>query len=85
MTATPLRQGVLLVLDGWGAAPPSPVNAVSAARTPILDELTTRCPSTLLEAAGEAVGLPVGAVGNSEIGHLVIGVGRPLPYDSLLV
>lgn len=79
------RPGVLLVLDGWGAAAPSPANAVAQARTPVLDGVSARCPSTLLEASGEAVGLPAGAVGNSEIGHLVIGAGRPLPYDSLLV
>ncbi|WP_329553635.1 2,3-bisphosphoglycerate-independent phosphoglycerate mutase [Streptomyces sp. NBC_00696] len=82
---TPGGPGILLVLDGWGHAPPSADNAVDAAHTPVLDELTSRHPSTLAEASGEAVGLLPGTVGNSEIGHMVIGAGRPLPYDSLLV
>ena len=77
--------GVLLVLDGWGHAPPADDNAVHAAHTPVLDELVATQPSTLADASGEAVGLLPGTVGNSEIGHMVIGAGRPLPYDSLLV
>ncbi|MEV8320474.1 2,3-bisphosphoglycerate-independent phosphoglycerate mutase [Streptomyces sp. NPDC059900] len=82
---TPGGPGILLVLDGWGHAPPGADNAVDAAHTPVLDELTSRHPSTLADASGEAVGLLPGTVGNSEIGHMVIGAGRPLPYDSLLV
>ncbi|MEV0934977.1 2,3-bisphosphoglycerate-independent phosphoglycerate mutase [Streptomyces phaeochromogenes] len=83
--SAPGGPGILLVLDGWGHAPPGADNAVDAARTPVLDELTRRHPSTLADASGEAVGLLPGTVGNSEIGHMVIGAGRPLPYDSLLV
>lgn len=83
--AAPGGPGILLVLDGWGHAQPGADNAVDAARTPVLDELTRRHPSTLADASGEAVGLLPGTVGNSEIGHMVIGAGRPLPYDSLLV
>ncbi|MET8155526.1 2,3-bisphosphoglycerate-independent phosphoglycerate mutase [Sphaerisporangium sp. NPDC005289] len=78
-------RGMLLVLDGWGHAAPSPANALSRAATPHLDALMAEYPSTLVEASGEAVGLLPGTVGNSEIGHMVIGAGRPLPYDSLLV
>lgn len=77
--------GILLVLDGWGRAPAADDNALALAHTPVLDELVTRFPSTLADASGEAVGLLAGTVGNSEIGHMVIGAGRPLPYDSLLV
>lgn len=77
--------GILLVLDGWGEGPPGNDNALALADTPTLDALRREHPSTLLDASGEAVGLPAGTVGNSEIGHLVIGAGRPLPYDSLLV
>lgn len=84
MTGHP-NPGVLLILDGWGHGPPGPANAVTAARTPALDRLVATCPAGLAEASGEAVGLPSGTVGNSEIGHLVIGAGRPIPYDSLLV
>lgn len=77
--------GILLVLDGWGHAPAADDNALTLARTPVLDDLVTRFPSTLADASGEAVGLTAGTVGNSEIGHMVIGAGRPVPYDSLLV
>ncbi|MFI0469203.1 2,3-bisphosphoglycerate-independent phosphoglycerate mutase [Saccharopolyspora sp. 5N102] len=76
---------MLLVLDGWGQAPPGPDNAIAAADTPFLDELLENYPVLMLDASGSAVGLPDGVAGNSEIGHLVIGAGRPLTYDSLLV
>ncbi|KAA0940663.1 2,3-bisphosphoglycerate-independent phosphoglycerate mutase [Streptomyces apricus] len=77
--------GILLVLDGWGHADASDDNALTLAHTPVLDELVAGPSSTLAQASGEAVGLLPGTVGNSEIGHMVIGAGRPLPYDSLLV
>lgn len=80
--ATP---GILLVLDGWGHGPDTEANALTRAHTPTLDALVAQQPSGLLAASGEAVGLLPGTVGNSEIGHLVIGAGRPLLYDSLLV
>ncbi len=82
MTGAP---GTLLVIDGWGEGPPEPGNALAAADTPTLDRLRATCPSGLLAASGEDVGLLPGTVGNSEIGHLVIGAGRSVPYDSLLV
>ena len=68
-----------------GATPRSGKATPSPARTPVLDALRAKHPSALLAASGEAVGLLPGTVGNSEIGHLVIGAGRPLLYDSLLV
>lgn len=77
--------GVLLVLDGWGHAEPGAANAIAAAETPWLDHLLATCPAVLAEASGTAVGLLPGTVGNSEIGHMVIGAGRPVPYDSVLV
>ncbi|HET7013894.1 MAG TPA: 2,3-bisphosphoglycerate-independent phosphoglycerate mutase [Streptosporangiaceae bacterium] len=80
-----MTAGILLVLDGWGSAPPGPSNAIAAARTPALDHLLATSAVHFLDASGLAVGLPDGTVGNSEIGHLVIGAGRPLEYDSLLV
>lgn len=80
-----MRPGILLVIDGWGVAAPGHGNAVAAAETPALDRLRTECPWLELQASGRAVGLPDGVVGNSEIGHMVIGAGRPLDYDSLLV
>ena len=82
---TEVRSGTLLILDGWGQTGPGPANAIAQASTPNLEQGLATGLSTLLEASGRAVGLPDGIVGNSEIGHLVIGAGRPLEYDSLLV
>jgi 2,3-bisphosphoglycerate-independent phosphoglycerate mutase len=72
---------VLVVLDGWGCAPPGPGNAVELAETPVFDDLWARFPHTTLEASGEAVGLPPGQMGNSEVGHLTIGAGRVVYQD----
>jgi 2,3-bisphosphoglycerate-independent phosphoglycerate mutase len=71
----------LVILDGWGVAPPGPGNAVELARTPVFDELWATYPHTTLVASGEAVGLPAGQMGNSEVGHLTIGSGRILDQD----
>ncbi len=67
---------VLIILDGFGMAEPSPSNAIACARTPVLDGLFATCPWGTLEAHGAAVGLPPGQMGNSEVGHLNIGAGR---------
>jgi len=72
---------VLVILDGWGCAPPGPGNAISLARTPVFDRLWAEYPHTTLKASGEAVGLPPGQMGNSEVGHLTIGSGRILFQD----
>jgi len=72
---------VLVVLDGWGCAPPGPGNAVDLAETPVFDRLWAEYPHTTLKASGEAVGLPAGQMGNSEVGHLTIGSGRVLDQD----
>jgi 2,3-bisphosphoglycerate-independent phosphoglycerate mutase len=71
----------LIILDGWGCAPPGPGNAVELAETPVFDDLWERFPHTALEASGEAVGLPHGQMGNSEVGHLTIGAGRVVYQD----
>ncbi|HEY3921478.1 MAG TPA: hypothetical protein VGL76_05130, partial [Gaiellaceae bacterium] len=68
----------LVILDGWGCAPPGPGNAVAQAETPVFDRLWQAYPHTTLDASGEAVGLPAGQMGNSEVGHLTIGSGRRL-------
>jgi 2,3-bisphosphoglycerate-independent phosphoglycerate mutase len=75
----------LVILDGWGIAPPGPGNAVDVAQTPIFDGLWERYPHTTLAASGEAVGLPPGQMGNSEVGHLTIGSGRVLFQDLMRV
>jgi 2,3-bisphosphoglycerate-independent phosphoglycerate mutase len=75
------RRLLLLILDGWGIAPPGKGNLISQARTPNMDRLRATCPQTTLAAAGQAVGLPEGKVGNSEAGHLHIGAGRRILSD----
>jgi 2,3-bisphosphoglycerate-independent phosphoglycerate mutase len=72
---------VLVILDGWGCAPAGPGNAVELAETPVFDRLWNTYPHTTLKASGEAVGLPPGQMGNSEVGHLTIGSGRVLDQD----
>ncbi|MGZ8687174.1 MAG: 2,3-bisphosphoglycerate-independent phosphoglycerate mutase, partial [Gaiellaceae bacterium] len=71
----------LVILDGWGCAPPGAGNAVELADTPVFDRLWREHPHTTLAASGEAVGLPAGQMGNSEVGHLTIGSGRVLFQD----
>ncbi len=76
------RPTVLIVCDGWGVGATDPAqvaaqgNAVAMARTPVRDELVRSCPWGLLRTSGEAVGLPAGQMGNSEVGHLNLGAGR---------
>jgi 2,3-bisphosphoglycerate-independent phosphoglycerate mutase len=71
----------LVVLDGWGLAPDGPGNAISLADTPVFDALWAEHPHTTLTAMGECVGLPVGQMGNSEVGHLNLGAGAIVPQD----
>ncbi len=75
---TPL---VLVILDGWGIAPAGPHNGITQARTPTYKKLLARYAHTSLEASGEAVGLPAGQMGNSEVGHTTIGAGTVLYQD----
>jgi 2,3-bisphosphoglycerate-independent phosphoglycerate mutase len=75
----------LVILDGWGCAPAGPGNAVELADTPNFDRLWQTFPHTTLDASGEAVGLPPGQMGNSEVGHLTIGSGRVLFQDLMRV
>ncbi len=77
----PFPSVALIVLDGWGLAPAGPGNAVSLARTPVFDELWSTCPHTQLTACGQAVGLPEGQMGNSEVGHLNLGAGSVVMQD----
>jgi 2,3-bisphosphoglycerate-independent phosphoglycerate mutase len=82
-SGTPLV--ALVILDGFGCAPPGPGNAVDLADTPVFDRLWAEYPHSHLEASGEAVGLPPGQMGNSEVGHLTIGSGRILYQDLMRV
>ena len=72
---------VLLVLDGWGYRAEREGNAIAMANVPTWDRLWAKAPKTLLEASGEAVGLPCGQMGNSEVGHLNLGAGRVVKQD----
>lgn len=72
---------LLLVLDGWGIAPPGPGNALSLAHTPNFHKYRAMYPHTQLSASGESVGLPPGEDGNTETGHLNLGAGRIVYQD----
>lgn len=71
----------LVILDGFGEKRSSWGNAIRCQGTPFLDKLKKRYPHTLIEASGEAVGLPKGVMGNSEVGHLTLGAGRVILQD----
>ena len=72
---------VLVVLDGWGIGPGRDHNAIALGRTPAYDELLERFPHASLVTSGEAVGLPAGQMGNSEVGHMNLGAGRVVYQD----
>ena len=76
---TPL---LLMILDGYGIAPPKENNAIYRAVTPNMDEYLKNYPNTLVSASGMDVGLPDGQMGNSEVGHTNIGAGR-IVYQEL--
>ncbi|NCU28077.1 MAG: 2,3-bisphosphoglycerate-independent phosphoglycerate mutase [Candidatus Moranbacteria bacterium] len=75
------KQVALIVLDGWGYRENAKDNAIAEARKPVFDSIWTKWPHTLLDASGLAVGLPVGQMGNSEVGHTTIGVGKAVDQD----
>jgi 2,3-bisphosphoglycerate-independent phosphoglycerate mutase len=75
------RPVVLLILDGFGVSTGTPADAIAAARMPVWRGLLERWPHARLAAAGEAVGLPAGQMGNSEVGHLNLGSGQPVLQD----
>lgn len=81
MTALKRQPAVLIILDGFGVAPPSRGNCIALAKTPVLDRLTEKYPAMTLQASGDAVGLPWGEMGNSEVGHLTIGAGKVIYQD----
>ena len=76
---------MLVILDGWGVRAADDGNAVTMAKTPFLNGLKKDYPTTQLLCAGEAVGLPAGIMGNSEVGHLNIGAGRVVYQDLLRI
>jgi len=76
---------VLAILDGWGVRADLHGNAIAAAQLPNWTRLLERYPHTALEASGEAVGLPAGVMGNSEVGHINIGSGRVVPQGLVVI
>jgi 2,3-bisphosphoglycerate-independent phosphoglycerate mutase len=76
---------MLMILDGWGIRQADQANAVTLARTPNLDGLAADYSCTQLRTSGDAVGLPDGVMGNSEVGHLNIGAGRIVFQDLLRI
>lgn len=71
-----MRKIILVIMDGWGIAPDGPGNFISLAKKPNFDYFIKKYPHTENKASGEAVGLPKGLQGNSEVGHLHLGAGR---------
>lgn len=78
----PLNTTVLIILDGWGHRADKRYNAIANANTPNWNYLWQNYPHTLIDGSGQAVGLPEGQMGNSEVGHLTMGAGR-IVYQEL--
>jgi 2,3-bisphosphoglycerate-independent phosphoglycerate mutase len=77
-----INKSILIIMDGWGLGQIPSSDAILAANTPFIDSLYTKYPHTTLTTCGEAVGLPEGQMGNSEVGHLNLGAGR-IVYQEL--
>lgn len=75
----------LIILDGFGISKEKFGNAITSAGTPNLDKLIRMYPNTTLKASGNAVGLPEGQMGNSEVGHLTLGGGRVILQDLMKI
>ncbi len=75
------KKALLVILDGFGINQSSTKNAIKAAKTPSIDYLFQNYPYTTISAGGELVGLPKGVMGNSEVGHMNLGAGRPIRQD----
>ncbi|MCS7028096.1 MAG: 2,3-bisphosphoglycerate-independent phosphoglycerate mutase [Bacteroidia bacterium] len=78
-----MKKALLIILDGWGITEDPKVSAIAKADTRYIDYLWENYPHTTLLASGEAVGLPDGQMGNSEVGHTCIGAGRVIYQDLL--
>ena len=76
-----MKPTILIVLDGFGLAPPGPGNAEYLANPININSYMQSFPNTTLNASGESVGLPKGEVGNTEVGHINLGAGRVVYQD----
>src|SRR4030067_1314816 len=75
------KKAALIILDGFGITPEQEGNAVLLAKIPFIRSVFDSYPKTLLKASGQEAGLPWGEVGNSEVGHTNIGLGRVVLQD----
>lgn len=82
MPNMPNTKVILLIMDGWGLGKVKSSDAIQNANVPFVSSLYTKYPNTTLTTCGEAVGLPEGQMGNSEVGHLNLGAGR-IVYQEL--
>ncbi len=76
------NKAILVIMDGWGLGPVKTADAIQNANVPFVSSLYSQFPNTTLITCGEAVGLPDGQMGNSEVGHLNLGAGR-IVYQEL--
>lgn len=76
------KKVILVIMDGWGLGTVKSSDAIQHAAVPFVNSLYQQYPNTTIETCGEAVGLPEGQMGNSEVGHLNIGAGR-IVYQEL--
>src|SRR5919106_5917160 len=76
------KKVILIIMDGWGLGKVKSSDAIQNANTPFVSSLYKKYPNTTLITCGEAVGLPEGQMGNSEVGHLNLGAGR-IVYQEL--
>src|SRR5215211_6040973 len=76
------NKAILVIMDGWGLGKVKSSDAIQNANAPFVSSLYAKYPNTTLTTCGEAVGLPEGQMGNSEVGHLNLGAGR-IVYQEL--
>src|SRR5689334_12217680 len=76
------KKVILIIMDRWGLGKAASADAIQHAKTPFVSSLYRKYPNTTLTTCGEAVGLPEGHMGNSEVGHLNLGAGR-IVYQEL--
>src|SRR6476469_7090526 len=76
------KKAILIIMDGWGLGKVKHADAIQNANVPFVTSLYKKYPNTTLTTCGEAVGLPEGQMGNSEVGHLNLGAGR-IVYQEL--
>ena len=79
------RKVLLMILDGWGEGKHDHSNAIYTAGAPFIDSLRAKYPMSHLLTCGEAVGLPDGQMGNSEVGHMNLGAGRVVYQDLMKI